>query len=161
MSDDLSQILKAGDLLIVETGEYSDRNRNGPVRMLVTATKQELVDSFKKKWRKADFGSWRDDPDWEEFLPWLIKTTRAEAIDCQSWHVGSYGRFEPQETILMPDQKDLDADILEVKRKHYGPCPSWKGHADDISVALLLIGGVVLGFWIGFFVCVVLEHINR
>ena len=92
---DLQQVLKVGDLLIIERGEYSDSCWAGPVKMLVTATKQELADAFQKQWRKGPHGKYEDKPLPENFLPWLIKTKRAEHVDCISWHVGSYGEFEP------------------------------------------------------------------
>lgn len=95
--NDLSQTLKKGMLLIIETGEYSDRDWGGPVRMLVSATKQELVDAYRAEWNKKDFpDGWRDEVNPDDFMPWLIKTKRAEAVeDCTAWHVGSYSTFEP------------------------------------------------------------------
>lgn len=97
--NDLSQTLKVGDLLVIETGEYSDRGWSGPVRMLVTATKQELADAYRAEWKKEDFlkngYSWNDIANPDDFLPWLVKTGRAEHVDCNSWHVGCYSKFEP------------------------------------------------------------------
>jgi hypothetical protein len=91
---DLSQTLKAGDLLIIETGEYSDLMWWGPVRVLVTRTKRELVSEFKEKFVPQH--SWLpESPDPGDFLPWLVKMGYAEHVDCTSWHVGSCGRFEP------------------------------------------------------------------
>jgi hypothetical protein len=96
--NDLSQKLEAGTLLIIETGEYSDRDWRGPVRLIAPATKQELVDAFKSEWKKEDYPeSWRDAPGPEDFLPWLIKSGRAEDVEnVHAWHVGSYGEFEPE-----------------------------------------------------------------
>lgn len=94
---DLSQTLKAGTLLIIETGEWSDGDWSGPVKLLRDFTKQELVDGFLREWVVPD-GAHPDDtkPTEEDFLPWLIKTGRAEHVDnVQSWHVGSYGDFKP------------------------------------------------------------------
>lgn len=91
---DLSQVLKAGTLLIVETGEYSDSSWQGPVRMLKDATKGELADGYRSTWKPED--EWDKGPDPYDFLGWLIKEGWAEDInDVHSWHVGSYGRFEP------------------------------------------------------------------
>lgn len=93
--NDLSQKLEKGTLLIIETGEYSDRSWSGPVRMLVSATKQELADAYRGEWVKEPDG-WRDEVNPEDFLPWLIKTSRAEHVEnITNWHVGSYGYFEP------------------------------------------------------------------
>lgn len=95
--NDLLQKLKKGTLLVIETGEYSDRTTFDPVRLLVTTTKQELVDAFRAEWKKEDYpDSWRDEIGPECFLPWLVKTKRVEAVDnVHSWHVGSYGDFQP------------------------------------------------------------------
>lgn len=98
--NDLSQTLKAGTLLIIETGEYSDRGWGGPVKLLRNFTKQELADDYRKEWRKEDFSengySWNDEANPNDFLPWLIKTKRAEHVDdVHSWHIGSYSSFEP------------------------------------------------------------------
>ncbi len=90
---DLSQRLKKGTLLIVETGEYSDRKWLGPVRMLKTVTKAKLAEDYRREWKKS---SWCDTPNPDDFLPWLIASGRAEDIEnVHAWHVGSYNEFEP------------------------------------------------------------------
>lgn len=92
--DDLRQVLKKGTILIIETGEYSDRNWNGPVRLLESFTKEELADAFRREWKPKN--KWEDKPEPGDFLPWLIETKRAEDVEgVHSWHVGSYGEFEP------------------------------------------------------------------
>lgn len=92
---DLDQIIAAGTLLIIETGEYSDQSWHGPVRMTRDATKRELADAYRAQWVKGpDY--WNDGPKPGDFLPWLVKAGHAEHVDnVQSWHVGSYGQFEP------------------------------------------------------------------
>jgi hypothetical protein len=98
---DLSQTLKKGTLLIVETGEYSDRSCNGPVRLLKTFTKAQLVEDFRSEWKSfvktSDDWRYTDDVlDSNAFLPWLITSGRVEEVDIvHSWHVGSYGEFKP------------------------------------------------------------------
>lgn len=94
--NDLSQKLEKGNLLIVETGEYSDRGWGGPVRMLVSATKQELADAYRAEWNKKDYpDNWHGEIGPDDFLPWLIKSKRAEHVDVHAWHVGSYSDFHP------------------------------------------------------------------
>ena len=94
MSNDLSQVLKKGTLLIIETGEYSDRRWNGPVRMLGDFMKADLAERFKAGWKPKK--EWEDKPSSEDFLPWLIEQKLVEHVDdVESWHVGSYGDFEP------------------------------------------------------------------
>lgn len=91
---DLTQRLNAGDLLIIETGEYSDSRYHGPVRMLVSAMKQELAEAYRREWVQTD--EWKEEPDGDGFLPWLIRTKRAEHVDnVHAWHVGGYSEFEP------------------------------------------------------------------
>ncbi len=93
--DDLSQTLKKGTLLIIETGEYSDREWGGPVRVLKTATKAQLADDYRREWKKTP-DSWDEEPDPYGFLPWLISSGRAEDVEnVHSWHVGSYAEFQP------------------------------------------------------------------
>ena len=92
---DLEQTLEVGTLLIIETGQYSDRTWRGPVRMTRAAKKSELAAAYVAQWRPTDDG-WRDEPDADGFLPWLVKEGYVEDVgDAHSWHVGSYGRFEP------------------------------------------------------------------
>jgi hypothetical protein len=92
--NDLSQILKKGTLLIVETGEYSDRSWGGPVRLLKNATKADLANAYKREWKPEN--KWEDEPNPGDFLPWLVRSGRAEEVDdVHSWHIGSYGRFKP------------------------------------------------------------------
>lgn len=95
--NDLSQTLAAGTLLIIETGEYSDSRWDGPVRLLKASTKQELADAYRAEWKKEDFpNGWHDEACPEDFLPWLVKSGRAEAVEgVHSWHVGSYSEFTP------------------------------------------------------------------
>ena len=92
---DLDQVLKKGTLLVIETGEYSDRSWDGPVRLLKDFKKADVVAKFRAQWKKPDDG-WTIAPSAEEFLPWLIKRRYVESVDdVSSWHVGSYSRFEP------------------------------------------------------------------
>jgi len=53
---DLSRMMMVGDLLVIETGEYSDSSWHGPVRMLVNASKADLAEAFKSEWNPKDFG---------------------------------------------------------------------------------------------------------
>lgn len=91
--NDLRQVLKKGALLIIETGEYSDRSWNGPVRMLKDFAKVDLTEDFKREWKPQN--KWEHKPSPDDFLPWLIRTGRAEDVEgVEAWHVGSYGQFE-------------------------------------------------------------------
>jgi len=86
---------KKGDLLILETGEYSDRQWYGPLKFLCGTSKSKLVEEFRKQWKKDPSG-YRDKPNSDDFLPWLIKAKKVKEIEnVQTWHVGSYGEFDP------------------------------------------------------------------
>ena len=92
--NDTSQTLKKGTILIIETGEYSDRHWHGPVRLLKTTTKEKLAADYRRTWKPQN--EWEDRPEPSGFLPWLVQTKRAEDIEnVHAWHVGSYGEFEP------------------------------------------------------------------
>jgi hypothetical protein len=78
--NDLSETLNVGDLLIIETGEYSDLCYHGPVKMLVTATKQQLADEYRENWTPNDSWEVEDKPDNYGFLPWLVRTGKAEDL---------------------------------------------------------------------------------
>ncbi len=93
--NDLSQILKNGTLLIIETGEYSDSDWGGPVRMLADYTKAELAEQYVKEWKPEYDGQTGPDP--MDLLPWLIRTGKAEAVDnVETWWVGAYSYFNPE-----------------------------------------------------------------
>lgn len=93
MVSDLSQVIKAGTLLVIGTGEYSDSSWHGPVRVLKDFAKHEVADLFRAAPPTSD---WNDAANPSDFLPWLVKEGYVEDIsDCTSWHVGSYGSFEP------------------------------------------------------------------
>ena len=87
---DLTQALTKGTLLIIEHGEYSDKSWQGPVRLLADYTKSDLSDQFLREWEHEDW------PCANEFLPWLVRTGKAESVDnIHRWHVGSYSNFQP------------------------------------------------------------------
>lgn len=94
---DLSQTLKAGSLLIIETGEYSDRSWSDPVRLLKDVVKADIADGYRAAWPSLKEKYDDDDrPDPSGFLLWLVKSGYAEDVaNVHSWHIGSYGDFEP------------------------------------------------------------------
>lgn len=94
--NDLQQVLKAGTMLIIETGEYSDRGWSGPVRLLKDTTKAALAEAYRENWRPDLKEDWRTGPSGDDFLPWLIKAGWAEDVEnVHAWHVGSYNSFDP------------------------------------------------------------------
>ena len=93
--DRLDAKMKKGTLLVIETGEYTDRSWSGPVRLLKTASRRDLAEAYKAQWTKKD-DDWEDCPDPSGFLAWLTSAGWVEDVEnVESWHVGSYGSFDP------------------------------------------------------------------
>jgi hypothetical protein len=83
--------MKAGKLLILDEGEYSDRSSLGPFRVLKDFDVAEAI-----MHTKAGF---KPQYDWQEADPsalvkWLHENGYIEDVDCQWCHVGGYGRLE-------------------------------------------------------------------
>lgn len=90
---DLNVTLKAGTLLVIELGEYSDYTYDGPVRVVRDFVKADVVEAYRAAPPAND---WSGPAEPGEFLAWLIKEGYVEALDdVHSWHVGSYGDFQP------------------------------------------------------------------
>ena len=81
---------KAGELLILETGEYSDKSWSGPFKVLKDFDIREAAAQYKSEF-KPDENSYSDEPSPYEFRDWLSKTGLIEDVDCRSVHIGSYG----------------------------------------------------------------------
>ena len=93
---DLDQVIAAGTLLIIETGEYSDRGWGGPVRILRDVKRSHLAEQYRASWKPDAKRPWDRGPSPDGFLPWLISAGHAEDVEnIQSWHVGTYDEFEP------------------------------------------------------------------
>ncbi len=87
--------LKAGMMLVLETGEYSDFSVTGPFRVMRDFDQAQIVETFKAKWKpKYDF---KKTPDTDDFMGWLSRGGYIQDIDgVVSWHIGSYGRLEAE-----------------------------------------------------------------
>ncbi|MGD9670269.1 MAG: hypothetical protein AB7U75_14725 [Hyphomicrobiaceae bacterium] len=90
-------IIKAGTILTIETGEYSDFTYHGPFRVLVDLDKEGVAAEYAEH-RPDKYTNWPDRPlSNHNFVPFLIKKGYIEDIDeHESWHIGSYGEFKPQ-----------------------------------------------------------------
>lgn len=90
--------IAAGHLLIIETGEYSDRSWHGPFRVLKDFDQAEVSETFRQEW-SPDECSWRDredGPSEHDIMPWLARNGYIDDVDnVRVWHVGSYG-FSPE-----------------------------------------------------------------
>lgn len=78
---------KAGQLLILETGEYSDYTFHGPFRVSKDFDMRELSETFKDS---------QDDPSYclYGFIGFLSSAGYVEDIECDHIHIGSYGSIE-------------------------------------------------------------------
>lgn len=86
--------LPVGSVIILHTGEYSDKQARGPYKTLKPFNGDELVFKFISGW----VPKWEGDetPDPSEFDAWLFTAGYLEPIEnVTHWHIGSYGRLEP------------------------------------------------------------------
>lgn len=97
----MSRIIKAGERIILSSGEYSDYS----VLTTVDALEDFDIDFIRKEWVnfKASRTEYCDGH--YEFLAWLINVRRCVAevaVDWREWHIGSYSRVEFDENALRP-----------------------------------------------------------
>jgi hypothetical protein len=94
--------IAVGQLIVFETGEYSDRSWIGPLRALKPFKQSEVAAAYVASCPpRGDEDIW----DWQErggptpdgFLAWLTRQGYVEDIEPRPvcWHIGSYGEFEP------------------------------------------------------------------
>lgn len=80
-------IIKAGTILTLEHGEYSDWSYEGPFRVVHDFDQQMAADAFKA----ANKSTWS----WD-FAEWLSREGYVEDVpDGFRWYLGSYG-FNPE-----------------------------------------------------------------
>ena len=87
-----------GATLVFETGEYSDYSFTGPFRVLRAFDQAEIVEAYKAAWRAEHPtpGVW-DEADSPGLVAWMVKGGYVEDVpNVVSWHIGSYGRLEPE-----------------------------------------------------------------
>lgn len=89
--------IAAGTILILESGEYSDKSWHGPFRVLKDFDQAEISQTFRDNWSPGP-DSWRDKEDGPgrgDFLSWLVRNGYVEDLDgVVAWHIGSY-EFDP------------------------------------------------------------------
>lgn len=82
---------KAGVVLQITSGEYSDKSTHAIARVKVDFDLETMIAAFKlTKVHDPD----HDYYDHSEFVSWLSKTGVIEDIDYNVMHIGSYGRLE-------------------------------------------------------------------
>lgn len=81
----------AGTILLMEEGEYSDFGYCAHLVTLKECDIPALVEQFKDQHKAAD--EWGE-PGPSEFCAWLVSTQACAPLECQTLHIGSYGRLE-------------------------------------------------------------------
>lgn len=103
-------IIKQGQTVTFETGEYSDFTYIGPFKVLKDFDQQEVVNKFKEENPpvETEYGEWgkkyygRDTymkpmATEDNFVPWLVRNGYVEdQEDNFQWYIGAYGSFDPQ-----------------------------------------------------------------
>lgn len=81
----------AGTIVLCERGEYSDFGYCAELVTLCDCDFPALAEEFKAKFKKDD--DW-DSPSPERFVAWLVMTQKCAPLECQTVHIGTYGRLE-------------------------------------------------------------------
>ena len=89
----MSTAYKAGELMLIEMGEYSDKSWRGPFRVLKDFDIVELAEHLKATWKRGK-NDYTDSPGPYEFAEWIAKEGYIEDVECRSVHIGSYGDIE-------------------------------------------------------------------
>lgn len=80
--------MKAGDLMILSNGEYSDYSFSGPFRCVKNfefpPTARAHADSFEQN-------EYDNQPDPSSFIAWLALNGYIEDVACTEIYLGSYG----------------------------------------------------------------------
>jgi hypothetical protein len=94
-STDLGTVLVKGSLLMLLTGEYSDKQYDGPFKVLRTMSKLDMARAFLTyhAMQGSDDHS-GDPPSASEFTAFLVRANIVELLIADYWHVGDY-EFSP------------------------------------------------------------------
>lgn len=99
------EVIRAGSLLIVSTGEYSDYSVDGVFR-----AKSDIdPEALRSEWlalhpEQTVRYCFRD----EQFLAWVAGKGLLEPIDCTEWHLGDYCYAEDMWTNAMRNDTASD-----------------------------------------------------
>lgn len=84
---ELPIMYEVGGVILIQSGEYSDKSTHGIFRVKVAFDKHAMIEAF-----KLTIGEF-----WSEhgaFVVWLVKQGVLEEIDHHVMHIGSYGDLE-------------------------------------------------------------------
>lgn len=92
---DVNQPLKAGELLLITRGAYSDKATEGPLRLLMDTTLANMERAYRMagKLHPESVSSMHEPDDampTSDFVAWLVKSRFVEHVSCQTWHIGDY-----------------------------------------------------------------------
>jgi hypothetical protein len=97
--------VKAGTILVMTHGEYSDYSYTGPFRVVKDFDQAEIAETFRNAWAAVPREAWEKRPSEHEFIGWLSTEGFVEDVaNSWEWYIGSYG-FDP---VI-----DSEADALE------------------------------------------------
>lgn len=82
---------KAGSIVLMETGEYSDFGYEGYLVTLCDLDLCEAIKTYKDQYKPKDK---YDTPEPSGFVGWLCSTRQCAPLDCNTVHIGSYGELE-------------------------------------------------------------------
>jgi hypothetical protein len=86
--------IKAGTILVITHGEYSDYGYSGPFHVLKDFDQAEIAEEFRNAWKALPHDKW-DRASESDFMNWANREGYIEDVaNGWSWHVGGYG-FEP------------------------------------------------------------------
>ena len=88
---------KPGTILLLATGEYSDSGYEAQIVTLCELDMRAELAAWRKALGKNGDGDWVAD-DWDhgasDFVAHLICTQKVAPLECQTLHIGSYGRVD-------------------------------------------------------------------
>lgn len=82
---------RPGTILLLETGEYSDFGYEAQLVTLCDLDLRDAIERYKSQFIAKD--EW-DEADPCGFVGWLCATQQCAQLECQTAHIGSYGRLE-------------------------------------------------------------------
>lgn len=88
-------MIKAGEILILEYGDYSSFVYVGPLRVIMDIDEAKTFETFLAQWKPNldDPTEWRDEedgPSQDHFIAWLVTSGHVEAMDVATWDVGDF-----------------------------------------------------------------------
>lgn len=83
--------MKVGEILVLESGEYSDKSWHGPFRVLKDFKLREAAEQMRSEFKPTCDS---EVPDPWGLIGWLTQHGYIEDIEHLSAHIGSYGQLE-------------------------------------------------------------------